>query len=155
MKLALIAVTLFLAACGAPSSSPPSSAPAQSLPPASSEKVGAGEGEGQDVSLYSISGRIVYQDTRAPYAKAWVRFGWLVNAVYEREADTKTGSDGRYVIRLPAGMYQVSAGDDCDLDAGFDIVGQSAADGMIVVPGATGVDFVEHPITGSHLEGLC
>jgi hypothetical protein len=155
MKLGLITVTLFLAACGTPSSYPPSSAPAQSLPPASSLKVGSGDSARQGISLYTISGRIVHQDTGAPYVKAWVRFGWLVNAVDEREADTKTGSDGRYVIRLPAGMYRVSAGDECDLDAGFDIVGRSAADGMIVVPEATGVDFVGHPITGTPVEGMC
>jgi hypothetical protein len=103
-----------------------------------------------------VSGRIVRLDTGKPYPKAYVRFGWLVDANYEMETHTWTDGDGRYAIQLPAGQYQVTAGDDCDLNAGFAIVGRAPDDVMISVPGISEVDFVEYPITpGADLPGAC
>lgn len=95
----------------------------------------------------TVTGRIVQRSGGRPYPNAYVRFGWLENAVYEKETDTRTRTDGTYVVQLPAGQYQVSAGDDCDLNAGFDIVGPRRDDAMITVPGDSQVDFVEYPIT--------
>jgi Carboxypeptidase regulatory-like domain len=99
-------------------------------------------------SAYStVSGQIVRQDTGQPYPNAWVRFGWLVSAGYEEETHTVTDADGRYTIQLPPGQYQVTAGDSCDLNAGFDIAGRAPDDNMITVPGTPEVDLVEYPIT--------
>ena len=95
---------------------------------------------------YTVAGRIVRQDTGAPYPKAWVRFGWLVDANWEKETHTLTDDTGSYAIQLPAGQYQVTAGDSCDLNAGFAIVGRHPDDIMITVPGTSEVDFVEYPI---------
>jgi hypothetical protein len=103
-----------------------------------------------------VSGQIVHRDTGEPYPNAYVRFGWLVNASYGEETHTLTDSSGRYAIQLPAGQYQVTAGDSCDLNAGFAIVGKAPDDVMITVPGTSEVDFVEYPITpGADLPGVC
>ena len=107
-------------------------------------------------AYYTVSGRIVHRDTGEPYPNAYVRFGWLVNASYEEETHTVTDGSGRYAIQLPAGQYQVTAGDSCDLNAGFGIVGKAPDDVMITVPGISEVDFVEYPITpGADLPGVC
>lgn len=104
----------------------------------------------------TVSGRIVNRDTGAPYPRAYVRFGWLENAVTEKETHTVTNAAGRYTIQLPAGQYQVTAGDSCDLNAGFSIAGRAPDDVMITVPGTSVVDFVEYPITpGADLPGVC
>lgn len=104
-----------------------------------------------------VSGLVTHADTGAPYPNAWVRFSFLLNAVEEYETHTVTDSSGRYVIQLPqAGSYQVTAGDSCELDAGFRIVGrQSIDDIMITVPGDNTVDFVERPISGVSMPGVC
>jgi Carboxypeptidase regulatory-like domain len=108
-----------------------------------------------DVS-YTVSGTVVSRDTGAAYPNAYVRFGWLVSAGYEMEAHTVTDSGGRYSIQLAAGRYQVTAGDSCDLNAGFTIAGPRPDDVMIDVPGTSVVDFVEYPITpGADLPGVC
>jgi hypothetical protein len=104
----------------------------------------------------TLSGQIVDQATGQPYPNAWVRFAWLVDANYEMETHTVANGDGRYEIQLAAGQYQVTAGDDCDLNAGFAIVGRAPDDVMITVPGTSVVDFVEYPITpGADLPGAC
>jgi hypothetical protein len=91
-----------------------------------------------------------------PYPNAWVRFAWLVNASYETETHTVTDRSGRYEIELPAGQYQVMAGDDCDLNAAFAILGRGPDDVMITVPGTSVVDFVEYPATpGADIPGAC
>ena len=105
---------------------------------------------------YTVSGQIVHQDTGAPYPNAYVRFEWLVNASYEGEAHAVTDGSGRYTIQLPAGQYQLTAGDSCDLNAGFAIVGKAPDDVMITVPGTSEVDFVEYPLTpGADIPGVC
>ena len=109
-----------------------------------------------DSAYYTVSGQIVHQDTGAPYPNAYVRFEWLVNASYEGETHTVTDGSGRYTIQLPAGQYQLTAGDSCDLNAGFAIVGKAPDDVMITVPGTSKVDFVEYPITpGADIPGAC
>jgi hypothetical protein len=103
-----------------------------------------------------VSGRVVHRDTGAPYANAYVRFEWLVNATSGRETHTLTNAVGRYGIQLAPGQYQVTAGDSCDLNAGFSMVGRAADDVMITVPGTSEVDFVEYPITpGADIPGVC
>jgi hypothetical protein len=105
---------------------------------------------------YTVTGTVVSRDTGAAYPNAYVRFGWLVNAGYEMEAHTLTDDGGKYAIQLAAGQYQVTAGDSCDLNAGFTIVGSQPDDVMITVPGTSVVDFVEYPITpGADLPGVC
>ncbi|WP_322756531.1 carboxypeptidase-like regulatory domain-containing protein [Frankia sp. Cas3] len=117
---------------------------------------GGGSATGGGGAYSTIFGRIVRGDSGKPYPKAYVRFGWLVNANDEREAHTVTDDGGRYRIQLPAGLYQVTAGDTCDLNAGFAIVGRAQDDNMITVPGTNEVDFVEGPITpGADIRGLC
>ncbi|WP_322780314.1 carboxypeptidase-like regulatory domain-containing protein [Frankia sp. Cas4] len=117
---------------------------------------GSGSATGGGGAYSTIFGRIVRGDSGKPYPKAYVRFGWLVNANDEREAHTVTDDGGRYRIQLPAGLYQVTAGDTCDLNAGFAIVGRAQDDNMITVPGTNEVDFVEGPITpGADIRGLC
>jgi hypothetical protein len=164
-------LVLGLAACGStsggPSSGPTSSSPTSSGPttssPTSSGPTSSGPTSSDPTSsdptssaYYTVSGRIVHRDTGEPYPNAYVRFGWLVNASYEKETHTVTDGSGRYAIQLPAGQYQVTAGDSCDLNAGFAIVGRAPDDVMITVPGTSEVDFVEYPITpGADLPGAC
>jgi len=115
-------------------------------------------GSHSSIGAYSIvSGQIVDRATGEPYPNAWVRFAWLVDANLEMmETHTVTDGSGRYEIRLAAGQYQVTAGDDCDLNAGFAIVGRALDDVMITVPGTSMVNFVEYPITpGADLPGVC
>jgi Carboxypeptidase regulatory-like domain len=103
-----------------------------------------------------VSGRVVHRNSGVPYERAYVRFEWLVSATEGREVHTYTGADGRYSIQLPAGQYQVSAGDECDLNAGFTLVGRGRNDYMVTVPGDDQVDFVESPITpGEYIPGVC
>jgi len=133
---------------GPTSSGPTSSGPTSSGPTSS-------DGTTSD-SYYTVSGRIVHRDTGEPYPNAYVRFGWLVNASYEKETHTVTDDSGRYAIQLSAGQYQVTAGDSCDLNAGFAIMGRALDNVMITVPGISEVDFVEYPITpGANLTGVC
>jgi hypothetical protein len=113
-------------------------------------------GIGRGGGYATVSGRVVHGDTGTPYPSAYVRFGWLVNANYEREIHTVTDTDGRYVIKLPAGLYQATAGDSCDLNAGFTIVGRHPDDITVEVPGTTEVNFVESPIVpGADGSGPC
>ncbi len=103
-----------------------------------------------------VSGQITDRETGRPYPNAYVRFEWLVNATYANEIHTVTDGSGRYAVELPAGQYQVTAGDSCDLNAGFAIVGRAPDDVMISVPETSEVDFVEYPITpGADLPGVC
>jgi hypothetical protein len=112
---------------------------------------------GQPASGASVvTGRIVRADTGQPYPRAWVRFEVATSAVDSAEAHTVTDARGSFAIRLPAGQYQVSAGDDCDLNAQFDIVGRAREDMVISVPETTHVDFVESPITQGYVDyGAC
>jgi hypothetical protein len=144
----VVILMLVLAACGSSSDGDPHS---------SSSSGSSSSGSSSSRGAYStVSGRIVRLDTREPYPKAYVRFGWLVNANYEMETHTVTDGNGRYAIQLPAGQYRVTAGDNCDLNAGFAIVGRAPDDVMIAVPGISVVDFVEYPITpGADLPGAC
>jgi len=141
----LAILVLVLAACGSTSISP--------APGPSSSGPGPGPSSSSPAPVPSsdaystVSGQIVRQDTGEPYPNAWVRFGWLVSAGYEEETHTVADANGRYVIQLPPGQYQVTAGDSCDLNAGFAISGKAPDDTMITVPGTTRVDFVEYPIT--------
>ena len=103
-----------------------------------------------------VVGHITNRDTGRPYPHAYVRFAWLVDASDEDEIHTVTDAGGRYAVELPAGQYRVTAGDSCDLNAGFAIVGKAPDDVMITVPEASEVDFVEYPITeGADLPGVC
>jgi hypothetical protein len=137
----VVILMLVLAACSSQSGSDP----------------GPGPGPTRSSSAYgTVSGQIVRRDTGEPYPNAYVRFAWLVTANYGKEAHTVTDDSGRYAIQLPAGQYQVTAGDSCDLNAGFAIVGKAPDDVMITVPGTSGVDFIEYPITpGADLPGVC
>ncbi|WP_344806962.1 carboxypeptidase-like regulatory domain-containing protein [Microlunatus ginsengisoli] len=103
-----------------------------------------------------VSGQITDRETGRPYPNAYVRFEWLVNATYANEIHTVTDGSGRYVVELQPGQYQVTAGDSCDLNAGFAIVGRAPDDVMISVPETSEVDFVEYPITpGADIPGVC
>jgi hypothetical protein len=120
------------------------------------QSAGATTARGPSVDgYYTVSGRIVRKDTGAPYPNAAVRFGWLVDAYWENETHTLTDGSGSYAIQLPAGQYQVTANDYCDLNAGFAIVGRHPDDIMITVPGTIEVDFVEYEIVpgGEHWGG--
>ena len=152
---------LVLAACGSSSGVDPiSTSPSGTSPSSSSPRSGSpssSPSSSPSRSAYStVSGRIVRRDTRQPYPKAWVRFGWLVDATHEMEVHTVTDGTGRYAIQLLAGQYRVSAGDDCDLNAGFAIAGRAPDDVMIAVPGISVVNFFEYPITpGADVPGAC
>jgi Carboxypeptidase regulatory-like domain len=124
---------------------------------ACSSQSNGGPGPTRGGSTYNtVSGQIVRHDTREPYPNAYVRFAWLVNANSEKETHTVTDDSGRYAVQLPSGQYRVTAGDSCDLNAGFAIVGKAPDDVMITVPGTSEVDFVEYPITpGADLPGVC
>jgi hypothetical protein len=157
-RISIVAILMLaLAACGSPASIGPFMSPTVSptvsptISPTVSPTVSPTPG------AYSmVSGQVVHRDTGEPYANAYVRFGWLVNASYEKETHTVTDDSGRYEIQLPAGQYQVTAGDSCDLNAGFAIVGKAPDDITITVPGTSEVDFVEYPITsGADLPGVC
>ena len=138
-KFVVVILMLMLAACGSPTVRPPTPTPT-SIPDAYS----------------TVSGKIVRNGTGQPYPNAYVRFGWLVSAYYEKEIHTVTDGRGMYAIRLPAGQFQVTAVDTCDLNAGFAIVGRARDDVMITIPGTTQVNFVEYPITpGADLAGVC
>jgi hypothetical protein len=124
---------------------------------ACSSQSDGGPGPARSSSAYgTVSGQIVRHDTGEPYPNAYVRFAWLVDASYEKETHTVTDHSGRYAIQLPEGQFRVTAGDSCDLNAGFAIVGKAPNDVMITVPGTSEVDFVEYPITpGADLPGVC
>jgi hypothetical protein len=169
-RISIVAfLMLALAACGSQSSvstpvsppvSPPVSSPPVSPPPVSpppvSPPVSSPPASPTDGAYSTVSGTITRRDTGEPYPNAYVRFGWLVSATSEEETHTVTDASGRYEIQLPAGQYQVTAGDSCDLNAGFAIVGKAPDDTMITVPGTGEVDFVEYPITpGADLPGVC
>ncbi len=143
----VVILLLALAACGSPSTPGPT-------PPPDPNTSSGGSGGSGDYS--TVSGQIMRRDTRKPYPNAYVRFGWLVNATDEKEAHTVTDGSGGYAIQLPAGQYQVTAVDPCDLNAGFAIVGRAPDDVMITLPGTRVVDLVEYPITpGADLPGVC
>jgi Carboxypeptidase regulatory-like domain len=161
-RISIVAILMFaLAACGSPSSVVTSGSP--SVSPSISTSVGPSGSPSvspsvstSDGAYSTVSGQIVRHDTGEPYPNAYVRFGWLVNASYEKETHTVTDDSGRYEIQLPAGQYEVTAGDSCDLNAGFAIVGRAPDNVMITVPGTSEVDFVEYPITpGADLPGVC
>jgi len=137
----VVILMLVLAACRSQSGSSPDPGP----------------GPTESSGAYStVSGQIVRGDTGQPYPNAYVRFAVLVNAIYERETHTLTDGSGRYAIQLPTGEYQVTAGDSCDLNAGFTIAGKAPDDVMITVPGTSEVNFIEYPITpGADLPGVC
>jgi hypothetical protein len=101
----------------------------------------------------------VHRDTGEPYPNAYVRFEWLLNAVYAREVSTQTDQGGRYAIQLAPGQYQVTAGDSCDLNAAFTVIGSDAVlseSVMISVPGTSTLNFAEHPLTpGAEVPGVC
>ena len=144
----VVILMLVLAACGSSSGRDPQGSSSSGTP---------SSGTPSSRAAYStVSGRIVRLDTGKPYPNAYVRFGWLVDAAHEMEIHTVTDGNGSYAIQLPAGQYQVTAGDNCDLNAGFAIVGRAPDDVMITVPGIGAVDLVEYPITpGSDLPGAC
>jgi hypothetical protein len=161
-RISIVAfLMLALAACGSPASVGPFMSPTVSPTVSPTGGPTGGPTVGPTVSqtpeAYSmVSGQIMRRDTGQPYPNAYVRFGWLVNASYEKETHTVTDGSGRYEIELPAGQYQVTAGDSCDLNAGFNIVGKAPDDITITVPGTSEVDFVEYPVTpGADLPGVC
>ncbi len=140
----VVILMLLLAACASPSDG------------GGSDGGGSTGGGSHAGTFATVSGQIANRDTGEPYPNAYVRFGWLVNASYENETHTVTDNSGRYTIELAAGQYQVTAGDSCDLNAGFAIVGRAPDDVMITVPGTSELDFVEYPITpGADLPGTC
>src|SRR5262245_45404254 len=161
-RISIVAVLLLLvAACrsqpvGSPGPAPGPTTGSRAHSTVSGSTVYGSPVSGSTVSGSTVSGQIVRGDTGAPYPNAYVRFAWLVNAVYEGETHTVTDDSGWYAIQLPAGQFQVTAGDSCDLNAGFAIVGKAPDDVMITVPGTSKVDFVEYPITpGADLPGVC
>jgi hypothetical protein len=144
MKRTLIVLAVMLvAACGS-----------SSWPPADP---GSSTTGGQPApGAVAVSGRVVRADTGHPYPNAWIRFEVALSAVESAETHTVTDAAGRYVIRLAAGQYQVSAGDDCDLNAQFDMVGRVRDDIMISVPQTTHIDFIESAITPGYVDhGIC
>ena len=146
----VVILMLVLTACGSQSGRSRSDGPSS-----------GGDSDGPSASpmggAYStVSGQIVDRVTGEPYPNAYVRFAWLVDANYEQQTHTVTDGSGRYEIQLPAGQYQVTAGDSCDLNAGFAILGRMPDDVMITVPRTSVVDFVEYPVTpGADLPGAC
>jgi hypothetical protein len=128
----VVILMLVLAACG--------------LPDADSSYADgpSGDGPSGDGYYYTVSGQIVGRDTGAPYPKAYVKFAWLVNSYWEKESHIVTDDSGSYAIQLPAGQYQVTANDPCDLNAAFAIAGRDPYDIMITVPGTSEVNFVEY-----------
>jgi len=154
----ILMLVLAVAACGSASSTGPTSTGLTSTRPTSTGPTSTGPTSTGPTSTayYTVSGRIVHRDTGQPYANAYVRFAWLVNASYGEETHTVTDGGGRYTIQLPAGQYQVTAGDSCDLNAEFAIVGKAPDDVMIAVPETGEIDFVEYPITpGADIPGAC
>ena len=146
----VVILMLVLAACGSPSGGRNDGSSGGS--PSSGAR-----SDGPIGGAYStVSGHIVNRATEEPYPNAYVRFAWLVDANFEKETHTVTDRSGRYEIQLPPGQYRVTAGDDCDLNAGFAIAGRAPDDVMITVPGTSVVDFVEYPITpGADVPGAC
>lgn len=141
--LAAALVAVALTACGSSSWPPPDPGPSTT-------------GGQPAPGAPAVTGRIVRADTGQPYPNAWVRFEVALSAVESAEAHTVTDAGGRYAIRLPAGQYRVSAGDDCDLNARFDIAGRAPDDIMISVPETTHLDFVESAITPGYVDhGTC
>lgn len=141
----LVSLMLVLAACGS-----------QSRPGPTDVQTSSNRSDNPSASYSAVSGQIVDHITGQPYPNAYVRFAWLVDANNEKEIHTVTDASGRYEIQLPAGQYQVTAGDACDLNAGFAIIGRTPDDTMITVPGTSIVDFVEYPITpGADIPGAC
>ena len=150
----ILMLVLAVAACGSASSTGPTSTGLTSTRPTSTGPTSTGPTSSS--AYYTVSGRIVHRDTGQPYANAYVRFAWLVNASYGEETHTVTNGGGRYTIQLPAGQYQVTAGDSCDLNAEFAIVGKAPDDVMIAVPETSEIDFVAYPITpGADIPGAC
>ena len=150
----ILMLVLAVAACGSASSTGPTSTGLTSTRPTSTGPTSTGPTSSS--AYYTVSGRIVHRDTGQPYANAYVRFAWLVNASYGEETHTVTDGGGRYTIQLPPGQYQVTAGDSCDLNAEFAIVGKAPDDVMIAVPETSEIDFVEYPITpGADIPGAC
>jgi hypothetical protein len=148
--LTVLVMVLVLAGCGSQSRWPGSDGGGGTTGAVSGTTGGDGGG------YATVSGTIVRRDNGAPYPGAYVRFGWLADATTEQQAHTVTDRAGRYAIQLPAGVYQVSAGDTCDLNAGFTIAGRQQDDNMITVPGTTEVDFVQFAITpGADITGVC
>ncbi|HET9648308.1 MAG TPA: carboxypeptidase-like regulatory domain-containing protein [Microlunatus sp.] len=152
-RVPIVAILMFmLAACGLPSGVTSNGGSSNGGSSSGGNSNGGSSSGGDSI----VSGQIVTRDSGEPYPNAYVRFAWLVNANYENEIHTVTDATGRYSIELPAGQYQVTAGDSCDLNAGFAIVGRAPDDVMITVPGTGEVDFVEYPITpGADLPGSC
>ena len=154
----ILMLVLAVAACGSASSTGPTSTGLTSTRPTSTGPTSTGPTSTGPTSTayYTVSGRIVHRDTGEAYANAYVRFAWLVNASYEEETHTVTDGGGRYTIQLPVGQYQVTAGDSCDLNAEFAIVGKAPDDVMIAVPETSEIDFVAYPITpGADIPGAC
>ena len=150
----ILMLVLAVAACGSASSTGPTSTGLTSTRPTSTGPTSTGPTSSS--AYYTVSGRIVHRDTGEAYANAYVRFAWLVNASYGEETHTVTDGGGRYTIQLPAGQYQVTAGDSCDLNAEFAIVGKAPDDVMIAVPETSEIDFVAYPITpGADIPGAC
>ena len=154
----VVILMLVLAACSSPrgggSGGPSSGSPSSGSPSSGGPSSGGPSSDSTGAS--TVSGQIVDRATGDPYPNAWVKFAWLVDANHEMETHTVTDGSGRFEIQLGAGQYQVTAGDDCDLNAVFAIVGRAPDDVMITVPGTSVVDFVEYPITpGADVPGAC
>lgn len=160
-----VILMLVLAACGStpgiPSSGSSSGTPSTGPPITDSETTDPETTDPETTdppttdAYYTVTGQIVSR-TGAPYPDAYVRFGYLVSAGEEMETHTVTDGSGTYAIELPPGQYQVTAGDLCNLNAGFEIVGEQTDDVMITVPGTSVVDFAEYPIVpGYDDEGPC
>lgn len=158
-RILIVAVTLIVSACAGPIGGTPGGGTAPhsggggGSSGGGSGNGGGGSGGGDGTTVH---GTVVRGEDGRPYPNAWVRFGELLSSTQEAEAHTVTDSRGRFAIDLPAGQYRVSAGDECDLNARFDIVGRVPDDVMITIPGQTRVDFVESPITPGWVDtGTC
>jgi hypothetical protein len=155
----VVIMMLVLAACGSPhggGSDRSSGSPSSGSPSSGGPSSGGPSSDSTGGAYSTVSGQIVDRATGDPYPNAWVKFAWLVDANHEMETHTVTDGSGRFEIQLGAGQYQVTAGDDCDLNAVFAIVGRAPDDVMITVPGTSVVDFVEYPATpGADVPGVC
>jgi hypothetical protein len=150
----VVILMLVLAACGSASGRSNDSSSGGPSRPLRTD-VSSTSRRSQD-AYSTVSGHIVDRATGQPYPNAWVRFSTLVNANFEWETHAVTDRSGRYEIQLPAGQYEVLAGDDCDLNAAFAIVGRAPDDVMMTVPGTGVLDFVEYPATpGADIPGVC
>jgi hypothetical protein len=95
----------------------------------------------QTQSVPHVRGHVVDSRTGQPYAGAWVEFKNLSGG----NVHIATDRNGVYDLPVPEGVYTALAGDDRDMNMGFDVVNR--ASNAVEVPSDSVVDFVARPIS--------